>query len=234
MLAARAFQAFHEWFPIDRKQAVDGRVYRSFRWGRHLEIFVLDMRSYRNANTSDPVQPGHILGDKQARWLAHGLAESTATWKVVQSDMPIGLVIPDAAHIEAVANNLPGAPGGRESEIAWVLRTIARARVRNVLWLTADVHRTAARHYSPDRAAISDFHPFWEFVPGPLNAGAFRPTALGPELVFNHYPPVDNTSPLDGYQHFGELNIDGASGTLNVDLRDGRGHALWSKTLQPQ
>lgn len=109
VLAARAFQAFHEWFPIDAKRAVDGRVYRSFRWGKHVEVFVLDMRTYRNANTSDPVQPGHILGEKQAKWLARGLAESTATWKIVQSDMPLGLVIPDGAHIEAVANNLSGA-----------------------------------------------------------------------------------------------------------------------------
>ncbi|MFE0027670.1 alkaline phosphatase D family protein [Amycolatopsis sp. NPDC059021] len=239
VLAPRAFQAFHEWHPIDARQAVDGRVYRNFRYGSRAEIFVLDMRTYRDANTSDQTKPGHILGDKQARWLVGALDRSTATWKIIQADMPIGLVVPDSpSGIEAVANGLPGAPGGRETELHWVLREIARRRVRNVVWLTADVHYTAAHHYSPDRAAVGDFEPFWEFVSGPLNAGAFGPNKLdptfGPEAVFVHAPPAANTSPADGYQHFGELNIDGASGVLTVDLRDATGTSLWSKTLQPQ
>ncbi|HEY2057986.1 alkaline phosphatase D family protein [Amycolatopsis sp. NBC_01480] len=238
VLAPRAYQAFHEWHPIDRRQAVDGRVYRSFRHGSRVEIFVLDMRTYRNANTADQGAPGYILGDRQARWLADALGRSTATWKIVQADMPIGLVVPDGTAIEAVANNRPGAPGGRETELAWVLREISRRRVRNVVWLTADVHYTAAHHYSPDRAAVGDFDPFWEFVSGPLNAGAFGPNALdptfGPEAVFVHAPVTQNSSPAQGFQHFGELNVDGASGELTVDLRDGTGASLWSKTLQPQ
>ncbi|MGW3959422.1 alkaline phosphatase D family protein [Amycolatopsis sp. NPDC005003] len=237
VLAPRAYQAFHEWHPIDSRRAVDGRVYRSFTYGSRVEIFVLDMRTYRNANTADQTKPGYILGDAQARWLADALGRSTATWKIVQADMPLGLVVPDGANIEAVANNLPGAPGGRETELAWVLREIQRRRVRNVVWLTADVHYTAAHHYSPDRAAFQDFDPFWEFVSGPLNAGAFGPNTLdptfGPQAVFVHAPPSANTSPIDGFQHFGELNVDGASGDLTVDLRDATGASLWSKTLHP-
>ncbi|MFF5991655.1 alkaline phosphatase D family protein [Prauserella flavalba] len=238
VLARRAFQAFHEWQPIDAKAAVDGRVYRSFTRGRHAEIFVLDMRSYKDANTSDKTAPGTVLGQRQASWLVRELARSTATWKIVQADLPIGLIVPDGDHIEGVANGLPGAPGGRESELAWVLREIARRRVRNVVWLTADVHYTAAHHYSPDRASFTDFEPFWEFVSGPLHAGAFGPNTLdptfGPKAEFVHAPPVANTSPMDGYQHFGELDIDGASGDLTVHLRDGTGASLWTKTLRPE
>ncbi|TVT17009.1 alkaline phosphatase [Amycolatopsis rhizosphaerae] len=238
VLAQRAFQAFHEWHPIDAKRAVDGRVFRSFRYGPHVEVFVLDMRTYKDANTSDVTRPGSILGERQARWLVDGLARSTATWKLVQADLPIGLVVPDGKDIEGVANGLAGAPGGRESELAWVLREIAHRRVRNVVWLTADVHYTAAHHYSPDRAAIGDFDPFWEFVSGPLHAGAFGPNKLdptfGPEAVFVHAPPAPNTSPMDGFQHFGELNVDGAGGELTVCLRDGKGVSLWSATLRPQ
>ncbi|MGA6164251.1 alkaline phosphatase D family protein [Amycolatopsis magusensis] len=238
VLAERAFRAFHEWQPIDARQAVDGRVYRSFRYGRHVEIFVLDMRTYKDANTADPNGVGHILGEQQARWLVRGLDRSQATWKIVAADLPIGLTVPDGTAIEGVANGLPGAPGGREHELAGVLREISKRRVRNVVWLTADVHYTAAHHYSPDRAAVGDFDPFWEFVSGPLNAGGFGPNALdptfGPEAVFVHAPPVANSSPLDGFQHFGEVNVDGASGELTVDLRDAAGTSLWSKTLRPE
>jgi alkaline phosphatase D len=238
VLARRAFRAFHEWHPIDERRAVDGRVYRSFRHGTRADVFVLDMRSYKDANTADPTGRGHVLGERQARWLVRELTRSTATWKIIQADLPVGMIVADGDDIEGVANGLPGAPGGRESELAWVLREIARRRVRNVVWLTADVHYTAAHHYSPERAAFQDFDPFWEFVSGPLNAGAGGPNALdptfGPEAVFVHAPPTPGASPMEGFQHFGEVNIDGASGQLRVDLRNGNGTSLWSKTLQPQ
>jgi alkaline phosphatase D len=211
VLAARAFQAFHEWQPIDAKRAVDGRVYRSFSYGRHVDVFVLDMRTYKDANTAPRDGQGVVLGERQARWLVEGLTRSRATWKIVAADLPIGLTVPDGADIEGVANGLPGA---------------------------ADVHYTAAHHYSPDRAAVGDFDPFWEFVSGPLHAGAFGPNTLdptfGPEAVFTHVPPRANTSPLEGFQHFGEVNVDGGTGALTVDLRDGQGVSLWSKTLVPQ
>jgi len=238
VLAARAFRAFHEWQPIDARRAVDGRVYRGFSYGRHVDVFVLDMRTYKDANTAPRDGQGVILGERQARWLVDSLARSTATWKIVAADLPVGLTVPDGNDIEGVANGLPGAPGGREHELAGVLRALARRRVRNVVWLTADVHYTAAHHYSPDRAAVGDFDPFWEFVSGPLHAGAFGPNTLdptfGPEAVFTHVPPRANTSPLEGFQHFGEVQVDGRSGALTVHLRDGAGASLWSKTLTPQ
>jgi alkaline phosphatase D len=52
--------------------------------------------------------------------------------------------------------------------------------------------------------------------------------------VFTHAPPAPNTSPLDGFQHFGEVEIDGRTRELTVHLRDGRGTALWSATLTPR
>jgi alkaline phosphatase D len=238
VLAARAFRAFHEWQPIDARRAVDGRVYRSFGYGRHLEVFVVDMRSYKDANTSPVDRPGVVLGERQARWLVDGLSRSRATWKIVAADLPIGLTVPDGTDIEGIANGRPGAPGGREHELAGVLRTLARRRVRDVVWLTADVHYTAAHHYSPDRAAVGDFDPFWEFVSGPLHAGAFGPNTLdptfGPELVFANTPTRPGASPLEGFQHFGEVQIDGDSGDLTVHLRDGQGTSLWSRTLRPR
>jgi alkaline phosphatase D len=97
------------------------------------------------------------------------------------------------------------------------------------------VHYTAAHHYDPSRAAVQDFTPFWEFVSGPAHAGAFRPTAMdgtfGPEVRFVNAPPAANTSPAFGFQHFGEVSIDGRSGAFTVHLRDRDGASLWSTTL---
>jgi alkaline phosphatase D len=134
-----------------------------------------------------------------------------------------------------VAQGDPGAPKGRELEFAEVLQSAHRHGVTGIVFLTADVHYTQANHYDPARAAIQDFTPFWEFVSGPAHAGAFGPNALdgtfGPRTAFVNAPPVANTSPADGFQHFGEVEIDAETRALTVHLRDREGASLWSTTL---
>jgi alkaline phosphatase D len=245
VLAGRARRAFSEYFPISTLQPGrrDGRVYRVLRQGPLLDVFVLDMRTYRNANSPDDqtVDPQGILGREQLEWLKRELSRSRAVWKVIASDMPLGLVVPDAtegrANIEAVAQGDPGAPLGRELQIAELLRYIKHRRITGTVWLTADVHHTSAQHYQPSRAAFTDFEPFWEFVSGPLNAGAFPASALdgtfGPERVFVKAPTASNVSPTGGYQFFGEVDIDGHSGELTVRLRQQDGTVLFTKVLQP-
>ncbi|MGW2049752.1 alkaline phosphatase D family protein [Streptomyces sp. NPDC001858] len=245
VLAARARRAFGEYYPIStlRPGAKDGRVHRVVRHGPLLDVFVLDMRTYRNANSPDDqtVDPQGILGAEQLEWLKRELSRSRAVWKVIAADMPLGLVVPDAtegkADIEAVAQGDPGAPLGRELQFAELLRYIKHRRITGTVWLTADVHHTSAQHYQPSRAAFTDFEPFWEFVSGPLNAGAFPASALdgtfGPERVFVKAPTASNVSPAGGYQFFGEVDIDGGSGELTVRLREQDGTVLFTKVLQP-
>ena len=114
----------------------------------------------------------------------------------------------------------------------------SRRRVRNIVWLTADVHYCAAHFYNPANAAFRDFDGFWEFVAGPLNAGSFGPNTLdgtfGPQVVFFKAPPPGqaNLSPYSGLQFFGEVDIDAQSGDLTVNLRDIDGVSVFRKTLQ--
>ncbi|EHR69822.1 phosphodiesterase/alkaline phosphatase D [Burkholderiales bacterium JOSHI_001] len=251
LLTARGARAFMEYAPMRPFDARESqRVYRRFSYGPLLEVFVLDMRSYRGPNTDNlQTQPGAdtaFLGAEQLDWLKAGLAHSRATWKVVAADMPIGLNVGDGrdsagnARWEAVANGEPGAPKGRELEFAELFSFLKRQRVRNVVWLTADVHYCAAHFYDPTQAAFKDFDGFWEFVSGPLNAGSFGPNALdatfGPQVVFFKAPPAGqvNLSPYAGLQFFGEVNIDARSAELTVDLRDLGGESVFSKTLVPR
>ncbi|MBG0568773.1 alkaline phosphatase D family protein [Actinoplanes aureus] len=237
VLAGRAQQAFHEWLPIPGTTAP---IYRRIPYGPLLDVFVLDMRTVKDVNDgntyADPKRG--LLGREQREWLIDGLRRSRATWKVIAADLPLGIIVPDGpAAQEGVAQGDPGTPKGRELEFAEVLRSAHRHRVTGIVFLTADVHYTAAHHYDPARAAVQDFTPFWEFVSGPAHAGAFGPNALdgtfGPEAVFVNAPPVANTSPADGFQHFGEVEIDGRSGAFTVHLRDRDGVSLWSTTLRP-
>jgi alkaline phosphatase D len=246
-LAARGQRAFLEYAPMRYfKQPEQQRVYRKIAQGPLLDVFVLDMRSYRGPNSANR-QAGEsaetaFMGNAQVDWLIAELAKSTATWKVIAADMPIGLQVGDGKNAqgqdiwEAVANGDDGAPSGRELEMARLLRAIKG--VKNVVWITADVHYCAAHYYDPAKASFTDFSPFWEFVAGPINAGSFGPNALdktfGPTVVFEKAPPTAGASPLAGYQFFGEVLIDPASKTLTAELIDLNGVSQFSKTLVPQ
>ena len=251
LLVARGARAFLEYAPMRPFDVRESqRVYRKYSYGPLLELFVLDMRSYRGPNSANlQTTPGPdtaFLGREQLDWLKAGLKRSRAVWKVIAADMPLGLNVGDGmtpqgqARWEAVANGEPGAAKGRELEFAELLSYLKRRQVHNVVWLTADVHYCAAHYYDPSKAAFRDFDPFWEFVAGPLNAGTFGPNVLdgtfGPQAVFIKAPApgLSNLSPLSGMQFFGEVNVHAHSADLTVDLRDINGTSVFSKRLQPR
>lgn len=240
VLAARAHRAFHDYVPTAPiSPDPDGRIYRVIHHGSMLDLFVLDMRTHKDANTANGEGSGDggVLGEAQTRWLIDELGRSRATWKVIAADLPLGLVVPDGPLQEGIAQGNAGAPLGREIDIARVLSALKRLGITNHVWLTADVHYTAAHHYHPDRAVFTDFDPFWEFVSGPLNAGGFGPNPLdgtfGPTAEFVAAAPRPNTSPAEGGQFFGEVEIDGRTRQLTVTLRDVDGRALYTRTLDP-
>ena len=244
VLRARAARAFHELTPISYTPEEPGRVYRKIAYGPMLDVFFLDMRSYRGPNgdstETELNDNSKFLGQQQIAWLKRELANSNATWKVIAADMPLGLVVPDGEKIEAMAQGDNGAPLGRELEIADLLRFIRNAGIRNTVWFTADVHYTAAHYYNPEKAAFQDFEPFWEFVSGPLHAGTFGPNKLdgtfGPELKFVKAPDEGqvNLPPSMGLQFFGLVDIDGATQQMTVRLMDRGDQELWKITLDPK
>jgi alkaline phosphatase D len=207
-----------------------------------VDISALDLRSYRGPNTVNRqaalTDESALAGPTQLDWLKMRLAASRATWKVIASDLPIGVVVPDApAFFEAFANGDNGAPSGRELEVASLLKFIKDRHIRNVVWVTADIHYCAAHHYQPTRAAFTDFDPFWEFVAGPLNAGTFGPNPMdatfGPEVKFVGIPPgmKPNRPPSAGLQFFGQMRIDHRTKAMTVSLHDVTGKRIYSQEL---
>ena len=120
-----------------------------------------------------------------------------------------------------------------------MLQFIRRERIRNVVWITADVHYCAAHEYHPSRATFTDFDPFWEFVAGPLHAGTFGPGRLdatfGPEAKFVGIPPgmKGNRPPSDGFQFFGTLSIDAKTRSLTARLHNLAGDRIYTNELPP-
>jgi alkaline phosphatase D len=246
LLTARATRAFLEWAPLRWHGADESeRVYRRISYGPLLDIFVIDMRSYRGPNSHNRQEARGpetaFLGAAQLAWLKNGLKYSKARWKVVSADMPLGLLVSDGRdadgrdRFEAVANG-DGPVLGREQEFAELFGFLKKEKVRNVVWITADVHYCAAHYYDPAKARFKDFTPFWEFVAGPMHAGGFGPGKLddtfGPQLVFEKSPGGRvNVPPTEGGQYYGLARIDGRTGALKVQLKDLAGAVLFEKTL---
>ena len=109
------------------------------------------------------------------------------------------------------------------------------------MWITADLHYTAALHFDPGRAQFQDFEPFWQFISGPLHAGSWTPrppdNTFGPRV---HYQKAcseeqgDNLAPCFGLQFFGHVAIDGESEVMTVTLKDVDDNSLWSTRIEPQ
>lgn len=249
-LAAHARRAMFEYNPYRIDQHDPDRIYRMFNYGPLLEVFMLDERSYRGKNTlnrqSSLNEDTSFLGEPQLQWLKQALLRSGSTWKVIASDMPISIIVPDLnpdvpkGTSEAWANGEHGKPLGRELEIAEILRFIKRHNIKNVVWVTADVHYAAATYYSPDKASFSDFKPFWEFVGGPLNAGTFGPNEIdqtfGPDVRYVSVPKgmKQNRPPTELLQFFGIAKIDARSRAMTVSLHDIDGKNLYRVDIHPE
>jgi alkaline phosphatase D len=245
VLAANARRAFLEHSPIRLAPGAPPPIYRSCSYGPLLEVFAIDLRTYRGPNTPNrqPMPGAETVhaGQRQLEWLKRALRSSTAVWKVIACDLPIGLVVRDGASaFEAIANAEGGRPLGRELEIADLLRFLRELRIRNVVWVTGDVHYAAAHHYDPQRARFAEFDPFWEFVAGPLHAGTFGPNDLdgtfGPEVRFSSVAPgaPANRPPSDGFQFFGLSRISARTRVMTVELRNLAGDVLYEVDLEAQ
>ena len=86
-----ALQVWDEFFPVrDRAASTMDRVrYRTWRWGRHAQFFLLDTRRYRSFFRAEDGRGKVMLGAEQMAWLQRELAASTATFKLILSTVPL-------------------------------------------------------------------------------------------------------------------------------------------------
>jgi alkaline phosphatase D len=86
--------SFAEGQQIFRQQAPLGSdIYRTYRWGRDLQIWFTDGRDFRSPNRLPDGPDKTIWGAEQKAWFKRTVQESDATWKVLISPTP--LVGPD-------------------------------------------------------------------------------------------------------------------------------------------
>lgn len=217
-------QALLEYWPIGTPADDPTRLYRQFRYGADLEIFLLDTRQYRSRNEDLDGTDKTMLGKTQLAWLLNGLVKSTATWKVIATSVPLS--IPKAGGLAKTGNDswARGTDGtGFQNELRTILNTILSQPIRNVVWLAADVHYMQVNAYDANADGVIDFH---EFIAGPL-AGASK-TPLLPDSTFH---PTTLFSE-GGYMNFGKVSVRGKA--LEVTMIDDSGRVRFAHQLMAQ
>ena len=199
-------EAFFNYSPIDRNAEDKNRIYRSFNWGPYLDLLILDARSYRSPNSmTDTVENNKtLLGREQLQWLKQELLNSSATWKVISSDVPIS--VPTGANASilgqdawANGNETNFSKTGFERELQGLLKFLDDNDIKNIVFVTTDVHFPANIRYEVD--ANADKLIFHELISGPLSA--FRFGVPGVPL-----PKLDTTfNPKLLYQEGGIFNF---------------------------
>ena len=214
-------KAFLDYFPIRRVAEEPQRLYRSFRWGQAVELFILDTRQYRSPNRQADGPDKTMLGPTQLRWLLDRLAASAATWQIIVSSVPL------SAHTGSpLSGNDSWGKGefsdGFDTELDKIVTAQRDHHLRNVAWLSTDIHVARILSYDPDQDGTVDFH---ELISGPLSAAT------------GNFDPLDETfHPSILYQenkffNFGVVKIDGKGDALTVEIRDQAGKVHYTRTL---
>jgi alkaline phosphatase D len=214
-------RALLEYWPISTPPQEPSRLYRQFRRGAHLEVFMLDTRQYRSANMEKDGPHKTMLGTSQRDWLLEGLVRSTATWKVIVTSVPLSNQKGGTLEVPGNDSWARGGDGtGFQTELRKIVNTILERRVRNVVWLAGDVHYAQVNAYDSNGDGTIDFH---EFICGPLSAGYGRPVPpnadLGPVTLYS----------AGGFPNFGSVSIDGTA--LHLAIIDGDGAIRFEQTL---
>lgn len=210
-------QAYFEYHPLTRSSDESFRLYRSSRWGKEMELFVLDNRQYRAANTDPDSEEKSMLGRQQFEWLVRSLSQSDAVWKIIATSVPLTIATGtnwqtkgrDGWANGSTAGGSPGDRTGWEHELLELFKTIRNRKIANVIWVTTDVHFAQVASLDP----FDDGKPFsYELISGPLSAVSSKPGALDTTLH-----PARLYAEGEFY-NFGQVSIDAKTHRLTAEI----------------
>jgi alkaline phosphatase D len=219
-------QAFIDYWPLMPPADDPTRLYRRARWGRLLEVFILDTRQYRSPNTDRDGPAKTMLGAAQRRWLVDGVAGSPAVWKVVVSSVPLSVPTGRTARRDSWTGVGPfGLPTddstGFATERDAILKELRTRGVKNLVFAVSDVHHAELIRHEPQRGFV-----FHEMIAGPLSASTGRPRplddSLGPRSLFAY----------GGVYNFGEVTVD--THAFTVRFIDVDGAVMFTHVLVPE
>lgn len=138
---AQGQAVFLEQMPMGSK------TYRTFRWGKDLQIWLVEGRDFRSANTEPDGPEKTIWGTEQKTWFKRTMQESNATFRVLISPTPI--VGPDRSKKNDNHSNAGFQHEGSELRefLASQKNTVVVCGDRHWQYMSADP-KTGLREYS--------------------------------------------------------------------------------------
>ncbi|MBL8951587.1 MAG: alkaline phosphatase D family protein [Myxococcaceae bacterium] len=155
---ANARTAFLEHIPQRRDPMAPDRVWRSIRFGRTAEVFVLDSRSERKPSSIPSSSPLYISAE-QLGWLKASLMASPCTFKVLLNSVPITSFPFSAFNLDSW-----NAYQAQRRDLLEFIDT----NVTGALWLSGDHHFASVGRVSASGAGASQI----EALAGPGAQGA--------------------------------------------------------------
>ena len=177
-------------------------AYRRFAFGRFLDLFVIENRSYRSPHPcgekdfggrylpascttlSPPLQT--LLGAAQHDWLIEGLTQSKATWKLMGNQTFFGRLALTTSQGVQIAPLDVDAWDGYVAERQAIASALREAKVRNFVVATGDLHSYIASHIKHDYGNLSPLDTSnqlgVEFMTPSVTSSSLSET-LGPKLT---------------------------------------------------
>jgi alkaline phosphatase D len=189
-------------------------------------LIILNNRGYRDADSKADGPDKTMLGEDQLKWLEQQLLKSDAKVKLVASSVPISVPTGKEYARDGWANGdnvNPNDPTGFENEFRKISDFIIEKGIKNVYFVTTDVHYADIIQYDANHDGKTDYR---ELISGPIGAGKSTPKSLdptfGPERLYAE----------GDFFNFGVFRVDPASNKATVEIRDESGKIHFSHTFQ--
>jgi alkaline phosphatase D len=172
------------------------RTWRTVRWGKDLQVWMVEGRDYRSKHTNPDGPEKTIWGKEQKQWLFETMQKSEATFRVLISPTPI--VGPDRDRKNDNHANAGFATEGNEVRrfLATQKNTVVICGDRHWQYVSVD-DETGVREYSTGPASDGhaggwrqdDLRPEHQYlnVVGGFMAGTVERVDQKPTLTFTHY-----------------------------------------------
>jgi alkaline phosphatase D len=156
--ADAARQAYFEWMPVRRH--AEKKIYRHFQFGNLMDLWMLDGRmegrtaqaksdkdsTFRDNNRS-------ILGKTQFDWLTQGLAQSSATWRVLGN--PVIMSSVNCSHAIPKNSKFMDMWEGYPAERERLLNFMEKQKMNNVVVVSGDSHTSWSLDLARDPSVLN-------------------------------------------------------------------------------
>lgn len=197
---------FFEYQPVRPDPSSPSRMWRSLRWGKTAELFVLDCRGERHPEHQEYISP------EQLAWLKRGLETSPCVFKLILNSVPITAFAGPLFGLQT-HDRWEGYPAQRTE----LLEHIDSKGITGVLWVSGDFHLGTVGRVSregPGSKAI-------EALVGPGGQRAnTSPT----------YPSPPQFDFATGVNNYVLIDLDPATVTARLQYVSGAGKTLQDRT----